>query len=234
MADLFDHPLGERPRPKIVATYDYYGLDGVLVAQKVRVRPKAFWWQHPAGAEEWRRGCGGASPGLYRLPELIDVHRVFVVEGEKSVERLWSLGLPATCPPSGASRWLREWSDDLWRVGCREAVILPDADRPGRKHAELVCAVTYEVGLEHAKDPIRVKLVPLPGLLGGADVCDWLEMGRLPADLGNVARTASYWFPGAIEQARLEQRRILGCERARHFRARRREERARRKLSAVA
>ena len=236
LADLFDHlPGTARSQPmQIVARYDYYDLDGVLVAQKVRMQPKAFRWHRPNGTGGWRPGCGDDKPGLYRLPELIEEPQVFVCEGEKAVDRLWSLGLPATCPPSGASRWLSEWSVNLWAVGCRDAIILPDAARPGRAHAERVCATIYEVGLEHADDQVRVKMVPLPGLLGGADVCDWFDTGHTPTELENVARAAPYWFPGVIEQTRLARRRMKGRERVRLFRARQREARAHRKLIAIA
>ena len=236
LADLFDHlPGTARSQPtQIVARYGYFAVTGALDAQKVRLQPKRFFWQHPNGTEGWRRGCGDDKPGLYRLPELIEEPQVFVCEGEKAVERLWSLSLPATCPPSGASRWLSEWSVNPWAVGCRDAIILPDADRPGRAHAERVCASIYEVGQAHADDLIRVKVVPLPELFSGADVVDWLDMGHTPADLENVARAAPYWFPGVIEQTRLARRRMKGRERVRLFRVRQREARAHRKLIAIA
>ena len=190
LADLFDHLPGTvRSQPmQIVARYDYYDLDGVLVAQKVRMQPKRFFWQHQNGTGKWKSCFGDDKPGLYRLPELIEERRVFCCESEKSVNRLWSVGLPATCAPYGAGTWLAEWSVNLWEVGCRELIVLPDADRSGCAHAEKVCASIYEVGLAHADDLIRVKLVPLPELHTGADVFDWLDMGHEPLDLVFVAQ----------------------------------------------
>ena len=41
-------------------------------------------------------------PRLYRLNALTGYETAVVVEGEKDADRLWSLGLPATCNAGGA------------------------------------------------------------------------------------------------------------------------------------
>ena len=111
-ADLFTHVV-ERVAPVIVAEYDYCDFDGVMVAQKIRTNRKTFRWRTPDG-RGWRSGLHGQPPQLYRLPELAEVRQVVKAEGEKAVDRLWSVGIPATCGPSGASQWLDGWSEMLW------------------------------------------------------------------------------------------------------------------------
>jgi hypothetical protein len=111
LADLFAGPPDRSaPKPAIVATYDYYAADGTLVAQKVRLQPKAFRWRRPdpSGRREWLWGLGELSPGLYRLPQLMaekGAGKAYICEGEKAVEFLRSLGCVATCPPVGANSW---------------------------------------------------------------------------------------------------------------------------------
>jgi Transposase IS116/IS110/IS902 family len=91
--------------------------------RSTRTRPGAPWLAAWAGSRQaWTLPATGIN----------HTHRVFVVEGEKSVDRLWGLGLPATCPPNGAGRWRREWSVDLWQVGCREPCSQNHADGGGR------------------------------------------------------------------------------------------------------
>ena len=123
------------------------------------------------------------------------------------------LGLCATCPPSGASRWDRAWSVDLMRVECREVIILPDADAPGRRHAERVAADLHAT----AQGRLLVKIVALPELSAGADAFDWLQGGRTLADLAACVEAAPYWTPGGAERARRERRRALTRERVRRF-----------------
>ncbi|MDA1307509.1 MAG: hypothetical protein O2917_09635 [Acidobacteria bacterium] len=224
MADLFSGERRGALRPSIVAEYDYIDRDGVLVAQKLRYSNKTFRWRRPgrqAGAWSWR--LDGATPGLYRLPELIDSQQVFLNEGEKSVDLLWSLGLPATCPPSGASSWLPSWSRDLWEVGCGELVILADNDSPGSHFAERVAEITSQAH-SGGGEPIAVKILRLPGLEKGADAFDWLQGGHTPQDLLDAAADAPVWLPGASERERVERTRASARVRQQRLRARRRME----------
>jgi hypothetical protein len=216
MADLFAHDVVRESPKRIVAEYDYFDGDGVHIAQKVRFEPKTFRWRHlDPRARGYRWGLNGTAPGLYRISDLAGAQRVFCVEGEKAVDFLLALGLEATCPPSGASRWDRLWSLDLVRAGCHEVIVLPDADRPGQKHADRVAADLDATG-------IPVKVVLLPGLSQGSDAFDWLQGARTPADLEHCASTASYWAPTAVEDARLQRRRELTRERVRLYRLRKR------------
>ena len=93
-------------RQRTIAEYAYEDALGTVVAVKVRRVPKSFRWRLPSGAY---RLAGVALP-IFNQPALIDARRVFVAEGEKAVQRLAELQLPATCPPAGASCWKPEWS----------------------------------------------------------------------------------------------------------------------------
>lgn len=216
MADLFRAPRerGLTTKPTIAATYDYYTREGTLIAQKVRLLPKAFRWRRPdpSGRREWLWGLDGLAPGLYRLPELIDCNQVYLCEGEKATDYLWSLGAPATCPPVGASKWDPAWSSDLVAAGCNALVILADHDASGEQHAERVAAAVYGLA-------IPVTVVHLPGLQRGADVFDWLNGGHSLADLANVVLEAPYWSPESKEQQRLDRRRALTRARVAKWRA---------------
>src|SRR5262249_54103199 len=85
------------------ATHDYPGF------QKARYpdghKPR-FRIRHLVG-NQWEWGAGAADTDvLYRkdgIDEAIALDRtILVVEGEKDVDRLWSIGIPATCNSHGA------------------------------------------------------------------------------------------------------------------------------------
>jgi hypothetical protein len=214
-SDLFVKGSFPIAKPAIEATYDYFDRSGVLIAQKVRMRPKAFRWRRPDPNMNgtWLWGLAGATPGLYGLTTLAAVPRAYCVEGEKAVDLFWSLEMPAFCPPSGASSWRSEWSRDLQGAGCAELIVLPDADSPGASHAERVAQACRNL-----VEPLPVKIVPLPGLANGCDAFDWLQ-SHSPADLVSLALEAPYWEPGASERERLARRRELTRIRVARWRA---------------
>jgi hypothetical protein len=226
MADLFPAEPVRAPRNMLVAEYDYCDENGAFVAQKVRFAPKGFRWRRPDPHDptKWVSGLDGAVLGLYRSHDIAGERRVVLVEGEKAVECLTNLGLPTTCPPSGATRWDPAWSLALWESGCRELAILPDADKAGWEHAERVAKNVYELAVpEEAR--MHVRVVRLPGLAGHADAFDWFAEGHPVHEFLNVVAAAPLWAPGAAERARVARRRALNCERQRRFRQRQRERR---------
>ncbi|MDQ3418244.1 MAG: toprim domain-containing protein [Acidobacteriota bacterium] len=198
MADLFSGPRRVPVAPTIVASYDYVDLNGVLVAQKVRRSDKSFRWRVPAlfTAREWKWGLHGSSVGLYRLPELAGASTVYLSEGEKAVDCLWALGLPATCGPNGAGSWSSAWADDLWNQGCRSLVIFADRDAAGAQHAERVAASCDGLGIE-------VRVVDLPGLAHHADVFDWIAAGHSVEDVLAVVAETPAWTPERVAAERL-------------------------------
>lgn len=137
---------------------------------------------------------------LYRLPQILaDVEScVFVVEGEKSVDRLYEAGADvATCSPGGAEKWAgaheTEYSETLRD---RHVVILPDHDPLDKKRK-------VRVGLEHAKQvadslhgvATSVRVLHLAELEEGQDVYDWLEADHSMDELLSLADQAPLYDP---------------------------------------
>ncbi|MDP6494877.1 MAG: hypothetical protein QGI09_05565, partial [Dehalococcoidia bacterium] len=97
---------------RISATYDYTDEDGTLLFQTVRYDPKDFAQRQPDGKGGWKWNLEGVRRVLYRLPELLGAdpsEPVFIVEGEKDVDRLAGLGLVATTNPMGVKKWRPEY-----------------------------------------------------------------------------------------------------------------------------
>jgi hypothetical protein len=132
-----------------VAEYPYRDQAGEIVFAVARCSKKGNGCQ---GFRQWRPDPGkrsgrtwsrnmpdGSRVGeglIYRLPDVIaskPIYNVYIVEGEKDVDRLWRQGVPATCNPQGAGKWTPEHA--AWLAG-RD--IVADRDDPGWKHAEHV------------------------------------------------------------------------------------------------
>ncbi len=142
-------------------------------------RGKIFAARRPVRQEEqregdtgWRWNLQGVERVLYNLPLLhmpeLAEQPVYVVEGEKCADKAFSIGLIPVCNPFGAGKdkWRPEFSQELRG---REVIILPDADAPGREHAQDIAASLAGV----AKS---VKMLDLyPDRADGSDVADWIE-----------------------------------------------------------
>jgi putative DNA primase/helicase len=109
-------PKADEPKPggkRIVATYDYTNTNGDLLFQVARYEPKDFRQRRPDGNGGWIWKMAGVEKVLYRLPAVIAAvaagHTIFIVEGEKAVHALESLGLAGTCSPGGAGKWRAEY-----------------------------------------------------------------------------------------------------------------------------
>jgi hypothetical protein len=160
------------PKGPVIATYDYVAPDGTLLFEKQRHDPKCFTQRAPNGSGGWRYTLDGVRKVLYRLPEVMAAHVIFVAEGEKDVESLRDLALEwaghkiaATCNFDGAGKWKDEYS--VFFAGKR-VVIFADNDEAGRQHAQAVA----KSALVYAE---AVKIVELPGLPEKGDVSDFLK-----------------------------------------------------------
>lgn len=155
-------------RSRIVATYDYVDETGNLRLQVVRRAPKTFLQRRPDGKGDWIWNSQGVPHLLYRLPDVIEAiateQTVFVVEGEKDVDNLASLGLVATCNAGGAGKWRDEHSAFLRGA---TVCIIPDNDDAGRKHAEAVAQSLS--GVAHSVQILELRDLPPKG-----DVSDWV------------------------------------------------------------
>ncbi|SHE78429.1 AAA domain-containing protein [Loktanella atrilutea] len=189
---------------RLTAAYDYADKDGKLAYQVVRYdwndpaspkgHGKTFLQRRPDPQHEgrFRYKNQGAVPLPYRLPELIeDVAAglcIFIVEGEKKVDMLRDIGVPATCNHGGAGKFPRELAQ--WLAGA-EVVVIPDNDAAGRDHAQIVGANLKDI----AKS---VSILNLPELPPKGSVDDWIPAGgnaeelyRLRADKAEAYKPAA-------------------------------------------
>jgi len=181
-------PSGAAPEHKIVATYGYTDEIGELLFQVVRLEPKTFRQRRPNGMGGWTWSVKGTRIVPYRLPEVLDAiaaeETIFIVEGEKDVERLRAAGLGATCNPMGAGKWRDEFAQ--YFQGAR-VVIIPDNDNAGRAHAEMVGSSLLPVAG-------YVLMLELPGLPPKGDVSDWLDAGGSADGLRQLVQTQARPF----------------------------------------
>lgn len=174
---------GSGTGPNVVTTYDYRNTAGELVYQVCRTEPKSFRQRRPDGSGGFLWNMQGVDRVLYRLPELRGHVRVFVVEGEKDADRLWSLGLPATTNVGGAGKWHDKYAKQLKDAGVQRVICLPDNDDPGREHSAAVVASCSKAGL-------LARSVALPDVLPKGDISDYLDM-HTPADLEAILLEAA-------------------------------------------
>lgn len=138
-------------------------------------------WNRADGAKEIRpvskndagRWIIGAMPEprpIYKLAELGDASRVFVVEGEKCADSLRAMEFVATTSAGGSKA---PHKTDWTPLAGKDVVILPDNDDPGRKYAKAVRAK-----LTALTPPATVRLVALPRLGDGGDVADFIATMR--------------------------------------------------------
>jgi biotin operon repressor len=174
------------PAGKIVARYDYIDEQGKLLYQVRRHHPKGFSVRTATDKTLLQHHRFPQVP--YRLPNLLaaDPNRpVFVVEGEKDADRLWSEGLIATTNAFGGGRgkWTRTHSNYLRG---RNVVVLPDNDATGAEHGRCVAKSLKRI----AK---TVRVLDLPGLPHKGDVSDWLDDGHTIVELIHLADNTPIW-----------------------------------------
>lgn len=176
------HGTDDHEWNNIECAYDYRDEKGMLLYQVVRKVGKQFVQRRPDGAGGWIWSVHGRRV-LYRLPQLLKASPddlVFIVEGEKDAERL-SARVTATTNPQGAGKW--HFVDECARAALhgRHLVIIADADKPGRSHAEAV--------KEWARDvAATIRVIDLHSSQdNGQDVSDWLDTGHTIDELRQIA-----------------------------------------------
>ena len=152
---------------------------------------KAFFQYHWDG-NGWAKGKPEGQKIPYRLPQLLAAPNtmvIYLVEGEKDADNLHKLGFVATTASEGAAA---KWDSALTAYfKDRHVAILPDADRPGRAHAEKVARA-----LDGTAASVRV-LDLFPEQHDGSDVSDWVANDAAGAKLAKMAREAPIWEPAA-------------------------------------
>ena len=169
MRDLFDEAAhnGNLASKRVDAEYPYHDENGSHLFDVVRFDPKGFSQRAASGV--WSMKDVRRVP--YRLPQLlagVNADRTaFIVEGEKDVDALATLGLVATTNPGGAGKWRPEYGEHFRAA---RVVVLPDNDNAGRDHARDVARQLLPVAKE-------VRVVELPDVPEKGDVSDWLSQG---------------------------------------------------------
>jgi len=153
---------------------------------RVRRFKGRFIQEHPTSSG-WHPGRNGTPNVLYRLPELLQRKNepVYIVEGEKDVNRLREEGLLATTNPGGAGKWQNYYSKEFKD---RDVIILPDNDSVGQRHAN-------EVAHSVSSYARSVKIVDLPGTSNKEDIYNWLESGNTTDDLQELIENSSKYEP---------------------------------------
>lgn len=179
-------PNRDRPQPQ--TTYDYYDAHGVLAYQAVRYLKqgkKAFYQRRPDDKGGWIYKLDGVDRVLYRLPEvlaaMVQGEPIFIVEGEKDVETLRLRGLVATTNVGGAGKWYDTYSQMLKGA---TVYILPDNDKPGEEHAQIVRQALRGVAQS-------ARIVRLPDLADKEDVTDWFSKGHTVEELRSLIASSA-------------------------------------------
>jgi hypothetical protein len=193
------YPIAHMPRAAvsqhIVAEYSYNRPDGREAFQVIRFEPKNFRQRHRGPDGNWIWSLDGCEPILYRLPDVLEslktANYLFVCEGEKDVDALWAIGIPATCGrggSGGASLW-RAGAYSKW-LGGVDLAVLWDNDLAGHILALAVaeasvktCATVFMVDIFRAW-PSGADLPK------GADVSDWIAAGGTCDQLLQLANYA--------------------------------------------
>jgi 5S rRNA maturation endonuclease (ribonuclease M5) len=176
-----------------VAEYRYRDENGSVAFAVARCDRKGIDCQ---GFRQWRPDPGKHSgktwtrklpdgtkvgEGLpYRLPEVLAADPaapVWVVEGEKDVDRLRTLGAVAICNAEGAGKWTGQHA--AWLKG-RRVTIVADRDDQGRAHAEKVAA-----SLTGIAQTVEIVQSRVEGK--GADISDHLDAGHTLAQVVPLA-----------------------------------------------
>jgi hypothetical protein len=153
--------------------HDQNGNEHLVVVRFDNEKDKSY---RPFHRDESGRWVMADPPGklpLFNLQKLLapDLNPlsepVFVVEGEKCVCELETLGVLVTTSAHGSNS---ENKTDWQPLAGRNVVILPDADKGGQDYAETVARILIQFSSRAV-----VKIVELPGLPPKGDCVEWLD-----------------------------------------------------------
>ena len=188
----------------VIAEHIYYDEHGERFLKVRKCRDgdgKKQYPQYHWDGNGWAKGKPEGPKIPYRLPQLIAAPTagiVYFVEGEKDADSLAKLGFVATTASEGAAA---KWDPALTPYfKDRHVVILPDADRPGRAHAQKVAKAINGVAAS-------VRILDLyPERHDGSDVSNWLVDDTAGAKLAKLAKDAPLWEPGGVTDTAESQR----------------------------
>lgn len=188
---LEQQPLRSVDIGTVIAEYDYYDEDGVVLYQVRKYGPvKTYRQFRPDGSGGWVPGLepkdrDGKPTGakirrvLYRLDRLIESDHesiVWIVEGEKDVHAMESLGFVATCNPGGAGKWSLVADCAKKALRDRHVVIIADDDSKAIKPTDRT------KGKDHALDVAKrlkgiAASIRVIDPVRGHDAASWIEEG---------------------------------------------------------
>ena len=194
---------------RLSKTYDYQDANGAIAYQVCRYdwtdpdnpkgHSKTFLQRRPDPSKSsgWTyKVKDKITPVPYRLPELLkdirDGFPIFVVEGEKKVDMLRALGVPATCNHGGAGKFPEEL---VRHFAGADLILLGDNDDAGKAHVDLV-------GRKLEVTARRIRTLELPGLPPKGGVDDWLPAGGTAEKLYDLVDEAARPFIGKPYESR--------------------------------
>jgi len=176
-----------------LAEYVYRDANGepyLLVKKYLDANGKKQFPQFHWDGNGWAKGKPEGPKIPYRLPQLIaapNTAPVYFCEGEKDADNLAKIGFVATTASEGAAA---KWDCGLTLFfKDRHVVILPDADRPGRAHAQKVAKAIHGVAAS-----TRV-LDLYPDRHDKSDVSDFIANDTAGVKLAKLVKEADEWEP---------------------------------------
>lgn len=103
----------------------------------IRYEPKRF-VQAKYNSGKWEYNMKGVRYVPYNLPQVIEADTVYIVEGEKDVESLKSIGLVATTTVGGAESFRKRKNEYIKFFQNKTIYIIPDNDEAGKKYANQI------------------------------------------------------------------------------------------------
>lgn len=166
-------------------SWDYLDAAGKLAYQVTRWPDRKVTQRRPDGGGGWVANLKGVSRILYRLPEVLaSTGPLYLVEGERDADTLWSRGLPATTSSQGAASWALTAENARPHLTGRDVTILGDADKAGRGYARAV-EVTCRQVCKSVTGPLECTL--------GKDITDHLANGGTLEDLVPIGDPRSWY-----------------------------------------
>lgn len=161
------HPAHKDQR-KTAYYYDDSSGTPALKVQRIDMPggKKRFAQFHRIG-QSWAPGKPQGAVLPYRFSEWAQCNEIYLVEGEKCVEALRSIGIAATTTPGGSNGWKRQYAEAFRG---KSVLIIPDNDEPGMKYARN--AYNDLVNLAQVCTILQLK-----GLGPSEDVADWIARG---------------------------------------------------------
>ena len=194
MKDLFvtpSAPVGQAKKNSapVTVTYDYTDLSGRIVAYKDRKPNKEFYWRTAIGK------YGRPKPWcyLYNWQNVRNSATVWIVEGEKDVDTLKSIGVGAVTLSDGAkTKWCDEYTDFFKG---KNVAIIPDNDEPGKKYADMIYSNVKDI----AKKVIMITLSDIwENMPEKADITDYLDQGGDFTKVRELANNSKPYEPKNI------------------------------------